>query len=142
FADPTSGVANALLSPRAHGASPADTAANRRRAEFDTARARLMTVADNATAADSARCNSQVDSLAKVFGVEPAGRGGGRGGRGGGGLLGGGCGPAAAFAGRGGFGGGRGGRGNGAPVTHSDSMRVEFTAAVGQLTPLAANASK
>src|SRR5207249_8824072 len=29
FADPTSGVADALLYPRAHGASPADTARNR-----------------------------------------------------------------------------------------------------------------
>ena len=142
FADPTSGVANALLAPHSHGASPADSAANRRRAEFDSARAKLPGVAENAPAADSARCNAQVDSLAKSFGVELAGRGGGagRGGRGGG-LLGGGCGAAAVAAGRfGGF--GRGGRGNAAPVTHADSMRVEFTAAVGQLTPLAANASK
>jgi hypothetical protein len=144
FADPTSGVANALLAPRSHGASPADSAANRRRAEFDSARARLASVADNAPAADSTRCNAQVDSLAKVYGVDLAGRGGGggRGGRGGG-LLGGGCGATAVAAGRfGGFGGGRGGRGNAAPVTHSDSMRVEFTAAVGQLTPLSANASR
>jgi hypothetical protein len=143
FADPTSGVANALLAPRSHGASPADSAANRRRAEFDSARARLASVADNAPAADSARCNAQVDSLAKVFGVQLAGRGGGggRAGAGGGGLTGGGCGPAAVLAGGRGF--GRGGRGGGgAPVTHSDSMRVEFTAVVGSLKPLAANASK
>ena len=139
FADPTSGVANALLSPRAHGASPADSAANRRRAEFDAARAQLAAVADNAPAADSARCNAQVDSLAKSYGVNLAG---GRGGRGGAGLLGGGCGAAAVAAGgRGGFA-GRGGRGNAAPVTHSDSMRVAFTAAVAQLAPLSANASK
>jgi hypothetical protein len=120
FADPTNGVANGLLSPRAHGASPADTAANRIRAMFDSARVRLAPV--QPTAADTARCISQVDSLALAFSVNlSAGRGGGRGG-----LPGGGCGPAAG-GGRGGRGGGRGGAADAAPVTHSDSMRVAFT---------------
>ena len=49
------------------------------------------------------------------------------------------CGPQPA-GGRGGRGGGRGG--NGAPVTREDSARVNFTAAVGQLTPLHASSSK
>jgi hypothetical protein len=137
FADPTSGVANALLAPRGHGASPADSAANRRRAEFDSARALLAAVADDAPAADSARCNAQVDALARVYDVDLNARGR-RGARGG--LSGGGCGAAAVAAGARGFF-GRGGRGDRAPVTHSDSMRVAFTAAVERLTPLSANAS-
>jgi hypothetical protein len=129
FADPTTG--NALLYAASHGASPADSAANRARAQFDAARSRLA--APNTSASDSARCNAQVDSLAKVFGVPTAA---GRGGRGGGG--GGGCGAAAVAAGgRGGRGGGRGG--NGPPVTKEDSARVNFTAAVGALTPLSAS---
>jgi hypothetical protein len=133
FADPTSGVANALLSPRAHGASPADTAANRVRALFDSARVRLAP--PEPTAADTARCVSQIDSLAKVYNVNlNAGRGGGRGG-----LPAGGCGRAAG-GGRGGRG-GRGGAADSLPVTHADSMRVAFTRGVAQLTPLAANAS-
>jgi hypothetical protein len=147
FADPTNGVAPALLAPRAHGASPADTAANRVRALFDSARVKLAPVAE--TAADTARCVAQIDSLAKVFGVNlprqapapvqqgatapaaNAGRGGGRGG-----LPAGGCGPAA-----GGGRGGRGGRGgNAAPVTHADSARADFTKAVAALTPLSKTA--
>ena len=128
FADPTNGVANGLLSPRAHGASPADTAANRIRALFDSARVRLAPV--QPTAADTARCIAQVDSLAKMFNVNlNAGRGGGRGG-----LPGGGCGRAAG-GGRGGRGGGRGGA-DSLPVTHSDSMRVTFTRAVAALPQL------
>ena len=133
FADPTNGVANGLLSPRAHGASPADTAANRIRALFDSARVRLAPV--QPTPADTARCISQVDSLAKVFNVNlNAGRGGGRGG-----LPGGGCGRAAG-GGRGGRGGGRGGA-DSLPVTHSDSMRVQFTRAVAALPQLRSTSS-
>jgi hypothetical protein len=133
FADPTNGVAAGLLSPRAHGASPADTAANRIRALFDSARVKLAAV--GTTAADTARCIAQVDSLARVFNVNlNAGRGGGRGG-----LPGGGCGPAAG-GGRGGRGGGRGGN-NGPPVTHADSARVSFTSAVAALPQLKASSS-
>jgi hypothetical protein len=123
FADPTNGVANALLYPTAHAASPLDTANNRRRAEFDSARVRLAPV--QPTAADTARCIAEVEALAKQHGVDlGAGRGGGRGG-----LPGGGCGRAA------GGGRGRGGRGGGdsAPVTHEDSMRVQFNRAVNAL---------
>jgi len=135
FDDPTNGVANELLYPRAHAASPLDTANNRRRAEFDSARVRLAPV--QPTAADTARCIAQVDSLAKAHDVNlSAGRGGG-GGRGG--LPGGGCGRTA--------GGGRGGRGRGGaadslPVTRSDTMRVEFNRAVAGLTKLSATSSK
>jgi hypothetical protein len=124
FADPTEGVANALLYPQAHAASPLDTANNRRRAEFDSARVKLAPV--QPTAADTARCVSEVQALAKQYNVDlNAGRGGGRGG-----LPGGGCGPAA--GGRGGRGGGRGGA-NGPPVTHADSMRVQFNREVNAL---------
>src|SRR5215467_9313571 len=38
FADPTSGVANGLVYQQGHGASPMDTAANRKMAEFNAAR--------------------------------------------------------------------------------------------------------
>ena len=133
FADPTNGVANALLYPTAHAASPLDTANNRRRAEFDSARVRLAPV--QPTAADTARCIAQVDSLAKAHDVNlAAGRGGGRGG-----LPGGGCGRA--------VGGGRGGRGRGGaadsiPVTREDTARVEFNRAVAGLTKLSATSSK
>ncbi|HEX8944214.1 MAG TPA: hypothetical protein VF785_13835 [Gemmatimonadaceae bacterium] len=129
FADPTSGAVGGLAYIQSHGASPADTAANRVRAEFDAARAKLAPA--EGTAADSARCNAQVDSLARVFGVDPSG---GRG-RGRGGLLAGGCGPNA-VGGRGGFG-GRGGRGgvSAAPVTKEDSALVAFQAGVARLTP-------
>jgi len=122
FADPTQGVASALLYPSAHAASPLDTANNRRRAEFDSARMRLASV--QPTAADTARCISQIDSLGRVFNVDPSA---GRGGRGG--LPGGGCGRAA------GGGRGRGGRGgaDAAPVTHEDSMRVQFDRGVAAL---------
>lgn len=125
FADPTSG--GELLYGTSHGASPADTAANRARAEFDLARAKLAPA--GASAADSARCNAQVESLAKQYGVNIAAGRGGRGGPPG-------CGAAAVAAGGRG---GRGGRGNGPPVTHEDSARVEFTAAVRELTPLSAS---
>src|SRR5207244_3919642 len=85
--DPTQGVANALLYPTAHAASPLDTANNRRRAEFDSARVRLAPV--QPTAADTARCISEVEALAKTHGVDlSAGRGGGRGGLPGGGCAG------------------------------------------------------
>jgi len=133
FLDPTSGEAGGLLAPRAHGASPADTATNRARAQFDAARATLKPAA--ATAADSARCASSIDSLSKVFSVSAAG---GRGGRGGGAPA---CGPQPAGGGRGGRGGGRGGADTG-PVTREDSARVNFTAAVGALTPLSKSSSK
>ena len=135
FDDPTNGVANALLYPTAHAASPLDTANNRRRAEFDSARVRLASV--QPTAADTARCLAQIDSLAKAHNVNPAaGRGGGRGG-----LPGGGCGRPAA-GGRGGRGGGRGGAADSLPVTREDSARVEFNRAVSGLTKLSATSSK
>ena len=132
FADPTNGVASALLYPSAHPASPLDTANNRRRAQFDSARVRLAPV--QPTAADTARCIAEVEALAKQHNVDlSAGRGGGRGG-----LPGGGCGPAA--------GGGRGGRGRGgadaSPVTHADSMRIDFNRAVNTLPKLSSASSK
>jgi hypothetical protein len=134
FADPTNGVANALLYPTAHAASPLDTANNRRRAEFDSARVRLAPV--QPTAADTARCIAQVDSLAKAHNVNlTAGRGGGRGG-----LPGGGCGRAAGGGGRGGR--GRGGAADSLPVTREDTARVEFNRAVNGLTRLSATSSK
>ena len=122
FADPTEGVANALLYPRAHSASPLDTANNRRRAEFDSARVRLAPV--QPTAADTARCISQIEALAKEHNIDlNAGRGGGRGG-----LPGGGCGRAAG----GGRGRGRGGA-DSLPTTHADSMRIQFNRDVNAL---------
>jgi hypothetical protein len=127
FADPTTG--NALLYGASHGASPADSAANRARAQFDAARAKLAPAGPSA--ADSARCNSQVEALAAQYGVNLTAGRGGRGGPPG-------CGEAAVAAGRG----GRGGRGNGAPVTKEDSARVNFTNAVGALTPLSASSRK
>jgi hypothetical protein len=140
FADPTTGDLGGLLSPRAHGASPADTAANRARAQFDSARARLRALVPESSAADTAQCAASIDSLAKVFGVNQAA---GRGGRGGG-NAGPQCGPAANAGGRGGRGGGgRGGRGgNAGPVTREDSARVNFTNAVATLTPLSNMSSK
>jgi len=126
FADPTSNTLGGLAYEPSHGASPADTAANRIRGLFDAARAKLAPVMP--TEADSARCNAEVDSLARVFGVDPsAGRGRGRGG-----LLAGGCGPNA-VGGRGGRG-GRGG-GSGAPVTKEDSALVAFQEGVARITP-------
>jgi hypothetical protein len=128
FADPTTG--NALLYAASHGASPADSAANRARAQFDVARAKLAPAGPSA--ADSARCNSQVEALAAQYGVNIAAGRGGRGGPPG-------CGEAAVAAGRG----GRGGRGgNGAPVTKEDSARVNFTNGVGALTPLSPSSKK
>jgi hypothetical protein len=125
FADPTTG--NALLYAVSHGASPADTAANRARAQFDNARAKLAPV--SGTAADSARCVAEVQALANQYNVNLTAGRGGRGGPPG-------CGAAAvASEGRGGRGGGRGGNA-GAPVTREDSARVNFTTAVGALTPL------
>jgi hypothetical protein len=137
FADPTSSTLGGLPYERSHGASPADTAALRVRAQFDAERAKLAPVTATSTAADSARCNSQVDSLAKVFSIDvSAGRGGRGGGRGG--LLAGGCGPSAA-GGRG----GRGGRGGGGPpVTREDSALVNFQTSVAALTPLSATSTK
>jgi len=145
FDDPTNGVAQALLYPRAHAASPLDTANNRRRAEFDSARVRLQPLNDMSTTADSARCVAQVDSLAKAHSVTlQSGRGGGRAG----------AAPqspmqqalARGNCGRGG-GGGRGGRGGGrgagrAPVTHEDSMATAFNDAVKQLDSLKATSKK
>ena len=131
FADPTTG--NALLYAASHGVSPADTAANRARAQFDAARAKLAPAGE--TAADSARCNTEVEALAKQYDVNIAAGRGGRGGPPG-------CGAAAVAAGgRGGRGGGRGGNATG-PVTREDSARVNFTNAVGALTPLSASSSK
>ncbi len=122
FADPTT-PAGELLSPIAHGASPADSAANRMRAEFTAAIAKLAPVS---SPADSARCASQVAALATQYGVATGGRGGPPT-----------CGPQAA-GGRGGRG---GGRGNAAPVTHADSARVRFLSAMQAVPALAARAS-
>ena len=119
FADPTSGDANGLLYQASHGASPADTAANRVMAEFQDAVAKLPPVTAGAT--DSVRCATSIDSLEKAFGVNMSGR------RGRGGALR--CGEAAQ-----GFR-GRGGRG-GAPVTKEDSARVNFQNAVSALGAL------
>ena len=127
FADPTTGSANGLPYQPGHGASPMDTATNRRRAEFGDAVAKLPRVADG-NAADSARCTTSIDSLEKVFDVTGAGRGGrGRGG------------PACGVRQAGGF--GRGGRGNAAPVTHEDTARVNFDAAVTALGALTTRSS-
>ncbi len=129
FADPTSGAADALLYPQGHGASPLDTAANRIHAQFDSARARLMPVGGGAPAADSARCNAQVDSVARATGYQiPAARivPGGQDG-----LLAGGCGAAAVARGR--FG-GRGRSGNAGPPTREQLNADAFAAAVKALT--------
>lgn len=126
FADPTNGVAQALLYPQGHAASPLDTANNRKRAQFDAARSRLAPLSADAPATDTARCQSQIDSLAQVFDLTtgtPMRVGGGRGG-----VT---CG---GFAGRGGGRGGRGG-GNGSPTTREDSARVAFDAAVRGISP-------
>ena len=154
FADPTAGVAAALLYPRQHGASPMDTAANRARAQFDTARSKLAPLTATSTTADSAKCVADVDALATQYGVNiRGGRGGGapvqQGGRGRGGVelspmqreiaRGGGCGLPLG-GGRGGRGGGRGG--NRAPVTHEDSMAVAFNSAVEALPKLTATSKK
>jgi len=132
FADPTTGTANGLVYQQGHGASPMDTAANRKMAEFNAAREKLPALSASASAADTARCASSIDSLARVFGVNAnAGRGGGRG-RGN-------AGPQCGVAAGGGRGGRAGGRGNaGPPVTKEDSARVNFQNAVeslGALTP-------
>ncbi len=139
FADPTTGDPNGLPYIAAHGASPADTAANRRRAEFNAAREALPALTATATAADSATCTSAVDALAKQYDVDVAAMRRGRGGRGG--FNGPECGPAPAGRGRGAFAGGRGGRG-GPPVTHEDSARVSFDAAVQQQGTLTPSSSK
>jgi hypothetical protein len=136
FADPTTGELGGLLSPRAHGASPADSAANRARAQFDTARTRLPALTPMSSRADTARCAASIDSLARVFGVNQAA--GGRGGRGG--NAGPQCGPANNAGGRGGRGGRGGGRGG--LVTREDSAAANFTAAVAALTPLSPRSSK
>ena len=139
FADPTTGNANGLVYQQGHGASPMDTAANRKMAEFNAAREKLPALSASATSADTARCAASIDSLARAFGVNAqGGRGGGRG-RGNAGPQ---CGPA---AGRGGFrvaGGGRGGPA-GPPVTKEDSARVNFqhdVEALGALTPQSSKA--
>ena len=136
FADPTTGEQAGLRYIQGHGTSPADTARNRATAQFDTARSRLAPV-DFSSPTDSTRCRVQVDSLARVFGVQvPTGRGG-RGGRGGNAGPVSMCGPGALGGGRGGRGGGGGaggGRGTAAvPVTKSDSARANFAAAVAAL---------
>jgi hypothetical protein len=132
FADPTTGSANGLPYLPGHGASPADTANNRRMGEFNAAVERLPHVAENAPAADTAACTMAIDSLAKVFDVSPnAGRGRGRGN----------AGPRCGVA----LGNGRGGRGRGnqgPPVTHEDSARVNFDAAVTSLGALNTASSK
>ncbi len=117
FQDPTTG--EALLYGTSHGASPADTAANRMREEFNDAVAALPKLPASPTAADSAQCKASIAQLAEKYGVTP---GGGRG-RGGPPVN---CGEPAA-RGRGGFAGrGRGGP----PVTKEDSARVNFQHAV------------
>ncbi len=139
FADPTTGNVNGLVYQQGHGASPMDTATNRKTAEFNAAREKLPALSANASAADTARCQASVDSLAKAFGVNPTGgRGGGRGR----GNAGPGCG-IPANGGRGGFAirpGGRGG--NAAPVTKEDSARVNFESAVTSLGALTTSSSK
>jgi hypothetical protein len=135
FEDPTTG--GALLYGVSHGASPADTATNRMRAEFDAAREHLPAVTESSTAADSATCTAAVDSLGRMYNVDVATLRRGRGGRGG---MGPGCGPSA-VAGRGGRGGGRGGAGA-APVTREDSARVNFDNAVKALGGLTPTSSK
>ncbi|MEP6905079.1 MAG: hypothetical protein ABI875_03295 [Gemmatimonadales bacterium] len=133
FADPTNADVAELLYPAAHGASPIDTANIRLRAQFDSARAGLAAVTVTSTAADSARCNTQVDSLARSYGVNLA-----LGGRGNapGGLLAGGCGAAAVSRGR--FGRGPAGP----PVTHADSARLNFSATVATLIRPSAASTK
>ena len=135
FADPTASDAAELLYPAAHAASPLDTANNRVRALFDSARARLTPVAATAPETDSARCNTQVDSLARAFGVNLTAGGRGNAPQG---LLAGGCGRTAV---------GRGGRfarggASGPSVTHSDSARVNFTQGVAALARLTPTSSK
>jgi hypothetical protein len=123
FADPTSPTGE-LLSPTAHGASPADSAANRARAQFMADLAKLPVPS---SASDSATCTQNVTRLAAQYGVALGGRGGNPS-----------CGPQLA-GGRG----GRGGRGgNAGPVTREDTARVNFTAAVGALTPMTAASNK
>jgi hypothetical protein len=133
FADPTTGMA--LLYQQGHGASPADTATNRRMGLFNAAVATLPHVAEGAPAADTAACTMAIDSLAKAFDVKPPTPRGGRG-RGNAGPR---CGIALG-GGRGGFGRGRGNQGP--PVTHEDSARVDFDAAVTPLGTLEAQRSK
>jgi len=142
FADPTTGAANGLVYQQGHGASPMDTAANRRQAEFTAAREKLPALTASSTAADTARCQASIDSLAKAFGVSATGgRGGGGRGRGNAGPQ---CGPAAGggFRVAGAAGGGRG-RGNaGPPVTKEDSARVNFEKDVTSLGALTTTSSK
>jgi hypothetical protein len=135
FADPTTGTANGLVYQQGHGASPMDTATNRAMAQFNAAREKLPALTASSSAADTARCASSIDSLAKAFGVSATGGRGGRG-RGNAGPQ---CGPA---AGGGAFG-GRGGRGNaGPPVTREDSARVNFQRSVESLGALTPKSSK
>jgi hypothetical protein len=108
-------------------------------AQFNAAREKLPALSASSSAADTARCASSIDSLARVFGVSATGgRGGGRG-RGNAGPQ---CGVAAG-GGRGGIRpAGRGGN-NGPPVTKEDSARVNFQNAVealGALTPTSSKA--
>ncbi len=136
FADPTTGTANGLVYQQGHGASPLDTAANRARAQYDSARVRLQALTATSTVSDTARCQASIDSLAKVYGVNAnAGRGGGGRGRGNAGPQ---CGRTAggnAFGGR--------GRGNaGPPVTKEDSARVNFETSVQSLGALTMSSSK
>ncbi|MEO5567304.1 MAG: hypothetical protein ABIR92_02355, partial [Gemmatimonadaceae bacterium] len=136
FADPVTGADAGLLAPRGHGTSPADTAGNNAMQRFNAARATLMPVAPGAPAADTLRCTQQLDSLMTAHGISSA-TGRGRGGAGIGSL----CGPQAAGGrgGRGGGGGAGGGRGGAAaPITRSDSARMNFTAAVAQLPAMSA----
>ncbi len=136
FADPTTGTANGLVYQQGHGASPLDTAANRARAQYDSARVRLQALTATSTTADTARCQASIDSLAKVYGVNAnAGRGGGGRGRGNAGPQ----------CGRGAGGNGFGGRGrgnNGPPVTKEDTARVNFESAVQSLGALTPQSSK
>ena len=129
FQDPTTG--GALLYQPGHGASPADTAYNRRMAEFNADVEKLPMVAENSPAADTAACTSAIAALATAHDVTPpVARG--RGGRGNAGPR---CGVAVGN-GRGGVGRGRGNQGP--PVTKEDSARVGFDEAVSAVGTLAA----
>ncbi len=136
FADPTTGTMNGLVYQQGHGASPLDTAANRARAQFDSARVRLQALTATATTADTARCQASIDSLAKVYGVSATG------GRGGGGRGRGNAGPQCGRGAGGNAFGGRGRGNNGPPVTKEDTARVNFETAVQSLGALVPTSSK
>ncbi len=136
FADPTTGTMNGLVYQQGHGASPLDTAMNRKRAEFDSARVRLQALSATSSAADTARCQASIDSLANVYGVSATG------GRGGGGRGRGNAGPQCGRTAGGNAFGGRGRGNNGPPVTKEDSARVNFENSVKSLGALTPQSSK